>query len=149
MSPGRKDEQIMDRHDQIIGAVVAFILTGVLAVFIGGCAPVVLPPSQHAPIAADQVNLYQKQPAKYEALGTITLPVTPEMKWDERGESTPGFDALKAKAAAMGANGVLLIAQPGTFDLLATAGYRGAWYQVPMKSQPKAAVVQAIFVVTQ
>jgi hypothetical protein len=82
-------------------------------------------------------------------LGIITVPVTPEMKWDERGESNPGFEALKAKAGEIGANGVLLVGKPGTFDALATTGYHGTSYQVPMKSQPKAAVVQAIFVISE
>jgi hypothetical protein len=93
--------------------------------------------------------LYQKQPAKYEALGVVSVPITPEMKWDERGDSTPAFEALKSKAAAMGANGLLLIGQPGTFDLLVTAGYKGEFYQVPAKREPKTAVAQAIFVIDE
>jgi len=135
--------------EKFVGALVAFILIGLLAIYLGGCAPEVLPPSQHAPINATQVKLYSKQPTKYEALGRITVAVTPEMKWDDRGESTAGFDALKAKAAAMGANGVLLVAEPGTFDALATTGYHGQWYQVPVKLNPKAAIAQAIFVVSE
>ena len=63
--------------------LAALLMTGVLALALPGCAPVVLPATQHAPSAASQVQLYQKQPAKYEALGTITALVTPEMKWDE------------------------------------------------------------------
>ncbi len=129
--------------------LTAFVLTGTLAIILAGCAPQVLPPSQHAPVAAGQVKLYQKQPAKYEALGTISVPVTPEMKWDERGDSTPGFEALKAKAAAMGANGLLFVGQPGTYDVLATVGYRGEFYQVPVKREPKSAVAQAIFVINE
>jgi hypothetical protein len=49
----------------------------------------------------------------------------------------------------MGANGVLLVGEPGTFDTVAITGYHGTSYKVPMKSQPKAAVVQAIFVISE
>ena len=129
--------------------MLTITLIGALACVLGGCAPVVMPPTQHAPVAGTAVNLYQKPPAKYEALGILIVPVTPEMKWDERGESNPGFDELKAKAGAMGANGVLLVGEPGTFDTLAITGYHGTSYRVPMKSQPKAAVVQAIFVISE
>jgi len=130
-------------------SAVVVMLTGVAAVFLAGCEPVVLPPSQHAPTSPEQVKLYQKQPAKYENLATIMMPITPEMKWNDRMESVAGIDALKARAAAMGANGVLMTAQPGMFDVMATTGYHGAWYQVPVKDNPKRAVVQAIFVVSE
>ena len=127
----------------------ALVIAGVLSVALASCAPEVLPPSQHAPVSSNEVRLYQKQPAKYEALGVVSVPITPEMKWDERGDSTPAFEALKSKAAAMGANGLLLIGQPGTFDLLVTAGYKGEFYQVPAKREPKTAVAQAIFVIDE
>src|SRR5437762_11281051 len=94
-----------------------FVSGCLLAVFVAGCAPVVLPPSQHATTTADQVNLYKEAPPKYELLGLIRIPITAEMKWDEYGQSIAGIDAIKAKGAAMGANGVLFVGQPGTFDL--------------------------------
>lgn len=130
-------------------SAVVTILAGLAAVFLGGCAPVVLPPSQHAPSSPEQVKLYQKQPAKYESLATIMMPITPEMQWNDKMESVVGIDALKSRAAALGANGVLMTAQPGTFDVMATTGYHGSWYQVPVKDNPKRAVVQAIFVVSE
>ena len=139
----------MNVHCGKPNGLTAFVLTGALAIALAGCSPQVLPPSSHAPTTADQVKLYQKQPPKYEALGMISVPVTPAMKWDERGDSTPGFDALKAKAAAMGANGLLFTPQPGTFDVLVTAGYTGEFYQVPMKREPRSTVAQAIFVIDE
>ena len=77
----------MSTNNRSTVALAALILVGTVAGFLGGCAPVVLPPSQHAPTSPDRVNLYQSPPAKYEALGIIAMPVTPEMKWDERGDS--------------------------------------------------------------
>lgn len=124
--------------------VCMFVVAG-----LSGCGPQVVPASQHAPTSPNEVKFFQKQPAKYEELGMITVPVTAEMKWNEKGDCTPAFEALKTKAAAKGANGVLLIAQPGSFDVLATAGYKGAWYQVPVKREPKTLVVQAIYVINE
>src|SRR6185312_17181827 len=92
------------------------------------CSPEVLPPSgPHPALDSDQVKIFQKPPAKYELLGTIKVPVTPEMKWDERGDSTPGFDALKARAAAMGANGILLNIPQNQFDTHVGVGYKGTY----------------------
>jgi hypothetical protein len=120
-----------------------------LTILVAGCEPTVLPPSQHAPTTADKVALYKKAPQKYEALGVIKMPITEQMKWDETGRSTAGIDALRGIAATMGANGVLFVAAPGTFDLLATTGYKGDSYQIPVTTNPKTAVVQAIFVISE
>jgi hypothetical protein len=127
-----------------------------LAAIIGGaallaaCAPEVLPPSGTHPVALPaQVKIYQNQPAKYELLGTINVPVTAEMKWDDRGDSTAGFEALLAKAAALGANGVLLKAEEGLYDIQVGAGYKGTYYLVPLKKEPRTAMASAIFVLKE
>lgn len=130
-----------------VGGLVALLLTAVSGLVLPGCSgSTVMPTTAHAPTNPATVNLYQKPPTRYEILGTLMLPVTPEMKWDESGNSTAGFDALKAKAAATGANGVLLVAPAGMADGAAVVGYRDEHYQVPMKSQPRTAIAQAIFV---
>lgn len=133
------------RHRASNQAVIVIVtLTCLLA--LAGCGPTVLPPTQHPPISAGAVNLYQKAPERYEVLSVMSVPVTPEMKWNEKGDSPAAFEALKTRAAAQGANGVLLTAQPGSFDVMAIAGYHGTWYQVPVKREPKTLVAQAIFV---
>jgi hypothetical protein len=76
----------------------------------------------------------------------ISVPVTSEMKWDDKGESNAAFDALKAKAAALGANGVLLEPEEGKYDVLVTVAYRGTWYKVPAKRDPKEILGRAIWV---
>jgi hypothetical protein len=129
------------------GGLAAMILAGVMGAALPGCAPEVLPATQHAPSTAESVMLYQKAPKKYENLGMISVPVTPDMKWDQNGDSTPGFDAIKAKAATLGANGVLLDAPRDQWDVMVTAGYKNSWYQVPVRANPKMAVATAIFVV--
>ena len=114
-----------------------------------GCSsePTVLPAGQHAAVAPEQVRIYQKRPKKYEQLGTVTLQITPEMTWDEKGQANAAMGALQQKAAAMGADGLLLWGEPGTYDILATAGYRGQFYEVPIRRQPptRTAVAQAIY----
>jgi hypothetical protein len=132
-----------------VGGLATLLLAGLIGVAVPGCSSsTVLPTQQHAPSDPATVAMYQKEPAKYEVLGTIMVPVTPELRWDDRGDSVAGIDAMKAKAASMGANGVLLIAPPGITNSAATVGYKGEHYQVPLKMEPRTAVGQAIFVHT-
>jgi hypothetical protein len=121
------------------------------ALVLAGCAShEVVPSSGPRPATTpEQVKIYQDHPNRYEQLRLIAMEVTPEMGWDERGHADAAFDALKAQAAAAGANGLLLAANPGDFDLLVTAGYRGTFYQVPMRRNPRTAVAQAVFVLKQ
>lgn len=118
-----------------------------------GCAsePQVFPATKHAPIPADQVRILQERPKGYEQLATISLVVTPEMRWDERGDANTVFELLKEKAAATGANAIVLWAQQDAYDLLATAGYKGRFYQIPIKRQlpARSAVVQAVYIVQE
>jgi len=124
--------------------IPAFLATGCL---LYACAPKVLTPSGPPPPPSPQtVKIYQEQPGKYELLGDISLAVTPEMKWDERGDSTAGFEALKAKAAAMGGNGLLLKSAQGNYDTSVGAGYNGKYYLVPLKREPRTVFGQAIYV---
>lgn len=131
-----------------IGRRLAGVVVGIVPLLCGlsGCAPEAMPPTQHAAISPDQVTIYTRRPSRYEAMPLITVPVTSEMKWDEKGESNAAFDALKDKAAAMGANGVLLEPEKGTYDVLVTVAYRGTWYKIPAKRDPKEVVGRAIWV---
>jgi hypothetical protein len=117
---------------------------------LAGCSPEVLPPSgPHPALMADQIKIYQNEPAKYEVLGTLEVPVTAEMKWDDRGDSTPGFLAFKSKAAALGANGVLLMVDQKLYDLKVGAGFDRVYYLVPLRREPRTAFATAIFVVKE
>jgi hypothetical protein len=132
--------------------IAALLLTGVVALMLAGCAsnPKVLPTTgPHPPTTPDQVQLYQTPPAEYEVIDVVYSPITADVHWDGQGNADTGFDKLKADSAAVGANGVLLTAPPGTSDLTVIAGYHGMMYKVPIRSQPKAAVCQAIWVVKQ
>ncbi len=120
---------------------------------LAGCAsePQVFPPTKHALISADQVRILQDRPQKYEQMGTITLEITPALTWDERGDANAAFELLKQKAAATGANALVLWAQPDAFDIRATAGYRGTFYQVPIKRQlpTRTVIAQAVYLVQE
>jgi hypothetical protein len=122
------------------------LLLPALAGLLVSCSEVVPSTGPHLTTPPAAVHLYQNPPPRYELLGPLALPLTPEMKWDENGDADLAFDSLKAKASAMGANGVLLKLKKDRYDISVGAGYHGKNYLVPMKSQPRTLVVDAIYV---
>jgi hypothetical protein len=122
-----------------------------MAFLLSACAskPEILPSSgPHSPTTADQVEIYQKEPKRYEKLGGVSVSRDEGAVWDDRGDATVGFDLLKRKAAALGANGLLLKAEEGKDEhRKILAGYHGEYYQVPVStSTPPHGMAQAIFV---
>jgi hypothetical protein len=83
------------------------------------------------PTNPKDVAIYPKEPKKYEKLGVVEVPVGGDVRWDEKGESTAGFEKLKAGAAARGANGILLTSPTADSKQFVVAGYKGTFYQVP------------------
>jgi hypothetical protein len=144
-----KTEGPTNMNHRNVSGLLGLLVAGVLGIALTGCAPEVLPATWHAPSEPAVVKLYQKQPKKYELLGTIMVPITSDMQLNDRGDATPAFEALKAKAAAMGANGLLLMAPAGSTNVQVTAGYKGTFYQVPVNSNPKTAVGQSIYVIKE
>ena len=140
-----------------MGAIVRLhAITPSVLVFLGlvvvasGCAkPEVVPSSgPRSPTNANAVDIYPKEPKKYERLGIVAVPIGGDVKWNERGEATAGFDKLKAGAAAVGANGILLSPPPSEGMGSVLASYHGTFYQVPVRmGNPKAVAVQAIYVI--
>lgn len=127
------------------------IVLGVVAAVVAGCAKAEVVPSTgpKSPTRPDEVVFYQKPPKKkYEVLGTVEVTRGEGAQWDKQGDATKGFDQLKAKAAALGANGLLLEAEKGTYEMWATAGYNGTFYQIPVrgKSGDATAIATAIYV---
>ena len=137
------------------GGVARRLWLGMLMLLIAsmfnvGCASSEVVPSKgpRPPTSPEYIAIYQKEPRKYERLGLVTQEVTPDMKFDERGDSTKGFEKLKQLAAEKGATGLLLKLPEGTYDFLVLAGYKGSYYQVPAKQgQPKTVMGEAIYVV--
>src|SRR5687768_8633278 len=105
-------------HASISGLLVAAIWT--LAT---GCKSEIVPSSgSRTPTSPEQVKIYEKQPKRYEMLGTVSVPVGGEVRWDDRGHAKAGFDKLKQRAAALGANGLLLKVPEDQSDFLVLAG---------------------------
>jgi len=122
--------------------------------FLVGCAakPIVVPATSHQAVSVDQVKIYDAEPYKYEMLGNVELPMTPEMKFNAKGEYDPAMDALKAAAAAKGANGLLLKMDTSEINGLAGVQYHGKFYQVGARHTPdgkKILVGKAIYVVEE
>ncbi|HVT89175.1 MAG TPA: hypothetical protein VHD56_10015 [Tepidisphaeraceae bacterium] len=126
------------------------LLTALMAhVFLAGCSsePKDLTSQALTPTSPEQVKIYQKRPDNYGIVGTVVVEITPDMKWDEQADANKLFDLLKGKAAAKGANGLLFELDRSEFDVNATAGYHGQFYQLPIRIAPqRAAVARAIWV---
>jgi hypothetical protein len=133
----------MSRPFTVSAAIAILVAIGV----IGGCSSEVRQPSgARPPTDPRDVAIYPKQPKKYEDLGTVEVPIGGDVRWDARGDATPGFEKLKAAAAAKGANGILL-AGPKPDMPRVLAGYKGTFYQVPLhEGTPRSVMVQAIYV---
>jgi hypothetical protein len=117
---------------------------------LSACGPQIVPSTgPHPALSPDAVKLYQNSPAKYEDLGKIVFPITPDVRWDERGDAKPAFARLKAQAAAMGANGILLKGDTGPNGRLVGAGDGTTYYLVPVQNDPRAAIVEAIYVIKE
>jgi hypothetical protein len=146
----KKGTYMYSKNRNLVGLILPALY---ICVGLAGCVsePQVFPATKHALISADQVRILQDRPQKYEQLGTITLEITPALTWDERGDANAAFELLKQKAAATGANAVVLWAQPEAFDIQATAGYKGKFYQVPIKRQlpTRTAIAQAVYIIQE
>jgi len=128
-----------------------FGLTTLALVLAGfGCGPQVVPSTgPHAPTSADAVKIYDKPPHKYELLGTVTVSAGDGVKWGERGDADAGFARLKERAAALGANGLLMNAPQGEFDGRISASEKGVFHQIPVRGKEKTAVAQAIYMLEE
>ena len=127
-----------------VGLLQGGLLLTLLAA--AGCqGPTVLPPSgNHPPTSPESIVLYQKQPSKYERLGVVETSRPPE--WGDWADMSVTIDDLRGKAAAMGANGLLLSVDGGT-GVMATGNFRNEPYQIPVdRVPPKKAFGTAIFV---
>jgi hypothetical protein len=125
------------------------ISLSMLGLFIlAGCAATkeVASSGPHPAISADQVQLYQTPPAKYELVGIISTVVPPGTTWDDSGNADAGFESLKQQAAEHGANGLLFDPNIDKATYNVDAGYHGTFYKVPMHHDPTTAMAKAIYV---
>jgi hypothetical protein len=126
----------------------ATILSGLLAVafLIAGCETQSAP-KHTGPLTAADVVIYKDKPStEFKDLGPVTLPTGGEVTWGDKGDSTRGFQILREKVAAMGANGILLKIDQSEYDLTVLAAEKGTYYTVPLKANPRTVIVHAISV---
>jgi hypothetical protein len=133
---------------------IAFhVLLGLSPLIAVACSskPTVLPPSGlHTATDPAMIVIYQNPPNKYEKLGIVET--TDHVRWEKDSDSFDPMmvDSLLAKAATLGATGLLLQvneAGPGENLISATGKYRGQSYQFTGTQTPvKKAKAVAIYV---
>src|SRR4030095_79270 len=104
---------------------------------LAGCGSHVVPASgTHSPTDPASIKLYSKEPKKYEMLGFVR--VTKNVAYAENFSADVPVDDAKAQAAAKGANGLLLwFPEKERQDMvLATAAYKGQFYQFLLPRKP-------------
>jgi hypothetical protein len=115
--------------------------------------PVVPTTGVHPPTTPDQVQLFDRYgpPKKYEILGTVSLVITPALRWDDRGDANAAFTQLIQQAAALGANGIYFNGKIPEATVVGMAGYHGIMYEVPIQIDPttqsRTAIGTAVWVV--
>ena len=133
-----------------LGVVIAVALAALPAAG-GGCAnkaKVLTPTEKRPPATPESVTIYQKQPKKYELLGEVTATREEGARLDNMANANTAFDLLKTKAAALGANGLLIDPEVIQHDARAQVGYHDYFYRVAVRGSPgnATAVGQAIYV---
>jgi hypothetical protein len=132
-----------------IGSCVAMALVVAAAC---GCAgrPEIVPSSGPRPPTDPQsVVIYPRQPPRYELLGTVAVEKDEGAWTDVMGNADEAFDLLRTKAAALGANGLLLDPAAVPHDRRATVGYHYQFYQLGIrgKADEASGVAHAIYVI--
>lgn len=118
------------------------MLVGTLST--AGCAPKVVPTTgPRPPTDPASIAILQDPPGKYEVLGIVRTDNS--FEWDEIGEMQKTIDELKQKAAALGANGLLL--EVPEYRLKAVGTYNEVPYNVPVdRAKTRNAMATAIWV---
>jgi hypothetical protein len=124
---------------------------GAFLFLLAGCKSHTVVPTTgpHPAIDPAQVQVLQKAPSKYEILGTVSVVITPDMKWDQSGNANAAFSEMRRQAAAMGANALWFDLNTPGAAYQVVAGYDGTFFQVPMHKDPLTAVCRAIYIVEQ
>jgi hypothetical protein len=148
--------QFLPQTGVIMKLVFALITAAMLTTWFTACSDVVVPTrGEHPPTSPDQVVLFDRAtpPKRYEILGSVSLVITPQLRWDESGDANAAYTQLIQQAAALGATGLFFDSKiPGT-TITSLAGYHGTMYEVPIHIDPttqtRTALATAIWVVQQ
>jgi len=140
----------------IMKFVFALITAAMLATWLTACSEVVVPTrGPHPPTTPDQVQLFDRAipPKRYEILGSVSLVITPQLRWDQSGDANAAYNQLIQQACALGATGIFFDPKiPGT-TVTSIAGYNGTMHEIPVHIDPttqtRTAMGTAIWVVQQ
>ena len=90
------------------GKPMKHLLLAILALALTACASgsSVVTGVTRAPLTADQVRIYSEAPAHYEVIGIVSA--TSITGWTQQQDTDQAIAELKRRAAALGANGILL-----------------------------------------
>jgi hypothetical protein len=119
-------------------------LSGILILLIlGGCASgsSIVTGTVRAPITPEQVTIYVEPPAEFEVVGLVNA--SSDAGWTEQGSVDYAVQELKAQAARLGANGVLLVS---TGERTTTTYIASGSVLLPVPVTAKTVQGRAIFV---
>jgi hypothetical protein len=133
--------------------IVCASLLAAFVIIANGCSNSKDMPSgrKHGPSDPSKIVIYQTKPdASLERLGIVET--TEDVRWQDRNDVTPMVENLKKKAAALGANGIILEVppEPGEKMVRAQGTYQGKSYEFAGTQIPvKKATAIAIYVLPQ
>jgi len=123
-------------------------LASLVLLVVNSCQSEVLPTQKHAESTPARVKVYQDPPKRYEFLGTVSMAATAENRWEDNTSVDAGIELLKAGAAKVGANGMIL-KHPAHKDML-SCKYLGKNYSISIERSPDRTVyAQAIYVIEE
>jgi hypothetical protein len=93
-----------------MAVVLRLRITALASVLLGSCATSshVLVGTPRPPISPDLVKVYTQPPAKYEQIATIDASSSGSMAITSQQNMDKAIERMKAEAAKLGANGILL-----------------------------------------
>jgi hypothetical protein len=122
------------------------VLLLAIAAALAGCSQNIWVSGPHPLTTPEQIRIYTQRPSHYERLGTITHLGELDPQWEQRPDAAAVFADLLKEAAAMGANGLLLLDDTTMADAKVSVTYQGTPYTLPIIGKSKTVVVQGIFV---
>lgn len=123
-----------------------FALGMALLLAVGGCGgSKVLPTSGPRNATKSwEVQILEDKPSAYEILGVVET--TENLGWDKNASAETVVNALKKKAAALGATGLLMEAEGSA--VRAAGMYNGKMFQIPIDKVPATkAMATAVYIV--
>lgn len=104
-------QSTMSANDNKMSTVIRIMALFLLAFIVAGCATgsAVVTGRKRAPISPDSVRLYSSPPQQpYEEIGIISSNSYWSWAWNEQAKMDTATREIRAKAANLGANGIII-----------------------------------------